>query len=262
MWDDFSKLNGTIHNGENANVSDNSYHKFKEDISLMKRMGLKHYRLSISWARILPNGTTDKGINGHGVAYYNELFSALIEAGITPWVTLFHWDTPSALHNRSDTGSWLSTDIIEAFDNYADFVFAVYGDRVKHWITLNEPWTYSLNGYGSGDHAPGRCSTNPKCLVNGGGGNTSTEPYIVAHHLLLAHARASKTYRTKYQKQQGGVIGFTSNTDYNLPYNASDPDDREAAERQTAFALGWFYDPIFFGRYPEEMLEYISDIIP
>ena len=110
---------------------------------------------------------------------------------ITPWVTLHHWDTPSAVHNTSSTGSFLSKDIIDKFNNYADFVFAAYGDRVKHWLTLNEPWTYTVLGYLTGVDAPGRCSDeNPKCVRNGGGGNNATEPYIAAHNMILSHAKA------------------------------------------------------------------------
>ncbi len=126
---------------------------------MMQRMGIKHFRMSLSWSRILQNGTTDKGINGQGIAYYNDIFNRLQAAGITPWVTLHHWDTPSAVHDNSTTGSFLSKDIIEKFNNYADLCFALFGDRVKHWITLNEPWTYTWVGYGVGGFAPGRCSS-------------------------------------------------------------------------------------------------------
>jgi len=157
-------------------------------------MGIKHFRMSLSWSRILPNGTTDKGVNGQGIAYYNDIFNRLLAAGITPWVTLHHWDTPSAVHNKTETGSFLSKDIIDKFNNYADLCFALFGDRVKHWITLNEPWTYTWVGYGIGSFAPGRCSSE-KCKELGGGGNTSTEPYIVTHNMILAHAKAVQTYR-------------------------------------------------------------------
>jgi beta-glucosidase/6-phospho-beta-glucosidase/beta-galactosidase len=201
IWDDFCKLNGTINNGDSGDVADDFYHKFKDDISMMKSMGIKHFRMSFSWSRILPGGTTDKGINTLGVTFYNNVINELLAAGITPWVTLHHWDTPSALHNQTDTGSFLSKDIIEKFDNYADFCFSTFGDRVKYWITLNEPWTYSINGYlAGGVFAPGRCSDEvPKCVKNGGGGNNATEPYIVSHNLILSHAKAVQTYRTKYQ---------------------------------------------------------------
>jgi beta-glucosidase len=197
IWDDFCKIPGTIHNGENGDVADDFYHRYKEDIAMMQEMGIKHFRMSFSWSRILPSGTSDRGVNGQGVAFYNYVIDELLKAGITPWVTLHHWDTPSAVHNSSDKGSFLSGDIISKFNDYADLCFALFGDRVKHWITLNEPWTYSWIGYGVGSFAPGRCS-DPKCKNLGGGGNTSTEPYLVTHNMLLSHARAVQTYRQKY----------------------------------------------------------------
>jgi beta-glucosidase len=166
---------------------------------MMKSLGIKNFRMSLSWSRLLPNGTTDKGINQKGVDFYNNVFNQLLAAGITPWVTLHHWDTPSAVHNKTDKGSFLSEDIIDKFDNYADFAFGTFGDRVKHWITLNEPWTYAIQGYSVGGvFAPGRCTNSTKCEMNGGGGNSSTEPYIVAHNLILSHAKAVQTYKTKY----------------------------------------------------------------
>ena len=128
------------------------------------------------------------------------MINELIANGITPWVTLWHWDTPSAIHNNTSTGSFLSSDIIDKFENYADFVFGAFGDRVKHWLTLNEPWTVALIGYYAGSHAPGRCSNESvKCLKSGGGGNNSTEPYIATHNMILSHAKAVQTYRQKYQ---------------------------------------------------------------
>ena len=201
---------------------------------MMKQLGIKNFRMSFSWSRILPNGTTDKGINGQGIAFYNYVIDELLASGITPYVTLFHWDTPSAVHNNTDTGSFLGRDIIDKFNNYADFCFAVFGDRVKHWITLNEPWTYSAMGYGIGVMAPGRCNSE-RCKTIGGGGNTSTEPYIVTHNLILSHAKAVKTYRSKYQAAQGGVIGMANNIDFTLPFNVSDPADHEASNRHHAF---------------------------
>ena len=156
---------------------------------MMKKMGLKNFRMSFSWSRLLPGGTQDKGANQLGVDFYNNVINELIANGITPWVTLHHWDTPSVLHNNTSTGSFLSKDIIDKFADYADFCFKTYGDRVKNWITLNEPWTYSINGYASGVFAPGRCS-DEKCKQIGGGGNTSTEPYIVSHNMMLSHAKA------------------------------------------------------------------------
>jgi beta-glucosidase len=230
IWDDFCKKNGTIHNGDNGDVADDFYHRYKEDVAMMKKMNVKNFRMSFSWSRILPGGTIDKGINGLGIAFYNYLIDELLAAGITPWVTLHHWDTPSGVHNDTDTGSFLSKDIIDKFAAYADLCFGLYGDRVKHWITLNEPWTYTWVGYGVGGFAPGRCSSE-RCKELGGGGNSSTEPYMVTHNMILSHAKAVQVYRQKYQKQQGGVIGMANNVDFMVPFNTSDPEDVAAANR-------------------------------
>ena len=127
------------------------------------------------------------------------MINELIANDITPWVTLWHWDTPSALHNNTSTGGFLSKDIVEKFADYADFAFGAFGDRVKHWLTLNEPWTVAINGYLSGSHAPGRCSNESEKCLKSGGGNNSTEPYIATHNMILSHAKAVQTYRTKYQ---------------------------------------------------------------
>jgi beta-glucosidase/6-phospho-beta-glucosidase/beta-galactosidase len=165
----------------------------------MKEMGIKHFRLSISWPRVLANGTVDS-VNPLGVAFYNKVLDSLIAAGIDPWVTLYHWDLPSALHNNSTTGGWLNPNMPTIFNAYADFCFKTFGAKVKHWITINEPSSVAWLGYGSGQNAPGRCSPDVKerCLRVGGGGNSSYEPNIVSHHLLLAHAMAYRTYKNNY----------------------------------------------------------------
>jgi beta-glucosidase/6-phospho-beta-glucosidase/beta-galactosidase len=124
----------------------------------------------------------------------------LIAANIEPWVTLYHWDLPAALNDKTSTGGWLNPDIQDKFNDYADFCFKTFGAKVKKWITFNEPQSFCWIGYGIGIHAPGRCSPymGDHCLKDGGGGNTSTEPYITSHNVILSHAKAAKTYRTKY----------------------------------------------------------------
>lgn len=166
----------------------------------MKKLGIKNLRLSFSWPRLLPNGTTDN-VNKKGVEFYNDLIDSLIEADIEPWVTLYHWDLPSALNNKSSNGGWLNPHITTLFNDYAEFCFETFGDRVKNWITLNEVKSIAWSGYGNGMDAPGRCSPEygDWCKDIGGGGDSGSEPYLVAHHSLLAHAKAVKTYRTKYQ---------------------------------------------------------------
>lgn len=205
-----------------GDVADDAYHRFQEDIELLKRMGVNSYRLSISWTRILPLGTGE--INLKGVDYYNRVINSLVEANIIPFVTLFHWDTPLTL--EKDNGGWLNPNIEYAFVEFADACFYHFGDRVSQWLTLNEPMTVALNGYSDGVHAPGRCSDRSRCSE----GDSASEPYIVAHNMLNAHAAAVQLYRKKYQPKQRGVIGITLNSDFGYPLSPS-ADDSAAAQR-------------------------------
>ncbi|CAG9333786.1 unnamed protein product [Blepharisma stoltei] len=259
MWDYFQEFPGRIRNNYNAKVAADFYHRYPEDIELMKKLGIKHLRLSISWPRILPTGLIDSP-NPEGVKFYRNLFGALLNAGITPYVTLYHWDLPQTFNNFTDKSTWLNKDIVFKFNDYADFCFKNFGDQVKFWITFNEIKVMAWVGYGTGLHAPGRCSPNfgSWCKEIGGGGNSSTEPYIVAHHAFLAHGYAVKTYREKYQKLQGGKIGMASSSTFALPYDNQNIDDINAAHRAVAFQFGWLTDPIAFGRYPEEMSSIIT----
>lgn len=259
IWDYFSNIKGIINNNDTGNIADDFYHRYEEDIQLMRKMGLKNLRISISWPRIFPEDNYDRP-NDEGVRFYNNLIDKLIENGIEPWVTLFHWDLPQVYNDFSERGTWLNENIPHKFNLYADFCFKTFGDRVKNWLTMNEIQTFTWLGYGQGIHAPGRCSKefNENCAKVGGGGNSSTEPYIAAHHALISHALAVKTYREKYQKKQNGKIGMTINSDFILPFNASDPLDIEAANIQMVFSYGWFADPIIFGDYPEEMKRLVS----
>nr|CAB3504975.1 unnamed protein product [Digitaria exilis] len=157
----------------NGDVAVDSYHRYKEDVSIMKDMGMDAYRFSISWTRILPNGSLDGGINREGVRYYNDLIDDLLLKGVQPFVTLFHWDSPQALEDKY--GGFLSPSIINDYKDYAEVCFKEFGDRVKHWITFNEPWSFCTSGYASGTFAPGRCSPweQGKCSA----GDSGTEPY-------------------------------------------------------------------------------------
>jgi beta-glucosidase/6-phospho-beta-glucosidase/beta-galactosidase len=199
IWDTFSKIPGKISNNENGDLADLSYYNVKEDIQLVKRMGLNAYRFSISWSRILPLGNGE--VNQKGIDHYNFMIDELIKEGIEPLVTLYHWDLPQALEDEHD--GWLDTAIVSDFANYADVCFANFGDRVKKWATLNEPWTICLQGYMTGAFAPGRCSDRSKCEK----GDSSREGYVAAHNMLLSHGAAVKVYRDKYQGSQNGLIG-------------------------------------------------------
>ncbi|PNX97737.1 beta-glucosidase 24-like protein, partial [Trifolium pratense] len=249
IWDTFThRYPQKITDGSNGDVAVDSYHRYKEDVGIMKDMNLDAYRFSISWSRILPNGKLSGGINQEGINYYNNLINELVANGLQPFVTLFHWDLPQALED--EYGGFLSPLIIKDFQDYAELCFKTFGDRVKHWITLNEPWSYSQNGYTTGAMAPGRCSSwfNPNCT----GGDSGTEPYLVSHYQLLAHAAAVNVYKTKYQVSQNGLIGITLIINWFVPLS-NNKLNQKAAERAIEFMFGWFMDPLTNGDYPKTM---------
>jgi len=242
IWDAFCTIPDRIKNQESGNTAIDHYGHFKEDVQLLKSQGFKAYRFSIAWSRILPDG---KGqVNEAGIKFYSDLIDELLANDIVPWVTLYHWDLPLALQMEGD--GWLSRDIIVHFSGYAKLCFERFGDRVKHWITLNEPWVVSILGYGQGVFAPGRTS--------------NSEPYLVGHHLLLAHAEAVQIYRTKYAHQQG-QIGISNNCDWREPLTQK-AEDIEAAQRALLFFLGWFADPIYLGDYPQVMKDRLGERLP
>ncbi|KAG9456713.1 hypothetical protein H6P81_001221 [Aristolochia fimbriata] len=257
LWDSYTHTHPErIQDGSSGDIAVDSYHRYKGDVKLMKEMGLDAYRFSVSWPRILPHGDLRGGVNEEGIRYYNNLIDELLANGQVPFVTLFHWDTPEALEKAY--GGFLSSKIAKDFRDYADVCFKAFGDRVKHWITLNEPWTYSMGGYDIGNLAPGRCSP---WFANCTGGDSSTEPYIVAHNLLLAHAAAFKRYKTKYQASQKGLIGITLLSHWYLPMSKSSS-DAKAAERAVDFMFGWFMDPLLHGYYPHTMRNLAGDRLP
>ncbi|POO00099.1 Glycoside hydrolase [Trema orientale] len=174
-----------------------------------------------------------------------------------PFVTLFHWDLPQALEDAY--GGFLSPKIVADFEDYAELCYKEFGDRVKHWITLNEPLSFTTLGYGSGTFAPGRCSQwiSPNC----GGGDSSTEPYLVAHNQLLAHAAAVHIYKSKYQISQKGQIGIALNVPWMVPLSLSVA-DQDAANRALNFMYGWFMEPLKSGTYPAEMAAYVQERLP
>ncbi|XP_042479582.1 beta-glucosidase 13-like isoform X2 [Macadamia integrifolia] len=252
IWDTFTHEHpDKIMDQSNGDVAIDSYHRYKEDVSAMKEMGMDAYRFSISWSRILPDGTQSGGVNKEGIQYYNNLINELLANKIQPFVTLFHWDLPQALEDKY--GGFLSPDIIYDFQDFADICFKEFGDRVKHWITLNEPVSF-VTGYSEGTFAPGRCSSCSK-------GNSSTEPYLVGHHQLLAHAAAVSLYRDKYQASQNGKIGITLNSNWMVPYSDSHS-DVDAVKRGLDFMYGWFLSPITHGNYPKSMRSRVKDRLP
>jgi len=250
IWDIFAHTPGKVANNENGDVADDHFHRFLEDIALMKKLGLKNYRLSLAWSRLFPQGYGP--INAYGLAYYSDVINALLANDIQPFVTLFHWDLPAGI-----AGGWLNSTVVDFFAAYADTVFSSYGDRVKHWITFNEPLTFTVQGYGEGTHAPGRCSNRAVCKE----GNSSTEPYIAAHNVLLAHSEAVFLYKRIYQPTQKGIIGITLNCDWAEPYSNSS-DDALAAQRRLEFQLAWYADPVFKGDYPQSMKDNVGSRLP
>ncbi|XP_053554224.1 lactase/phlorizin hydrolase [Bombina bombina] len=241
IWDKFGQY-GYADNNATANVACDSYHKIEYDVYLLKGLQTKMYKFSISWSRIFPMGFKSKE-NPKGVKYYNKLINSLQEAGIEPMVTLYHWDLPQILE---DHGGWRNESIIDAFVDYADFCFGQFGDRVKFWITFDEPWVVSYAGYGTGEHAPG--IKDP--------GDSS---YKVAHTILKSHAKAWHLYNDKYRTKYSGKVGISLNSDWAEPASPTKSEDVKAAERYLHFMLGWFAHPILVnGDYPDILKEKIE----
>ncbi|KAJ4834472.1 hypothetical protein Tsubulata_007928 [Turnera subulata] len=264
VWDTFAhEQPGRILDRSNGDVAVDFYHRYKEDLKRMKDTGLNAFRFSISWSRVIPHGQIRAGVNEEGIRFYNSVINEALKIGLEPFVTIFHWDTPQALEDKY--GGFLSKNIVSDFLDYAEFLFRTFGDRVRHWITLNEPWAYAAWGFDTGEFAPGRCSkwvNEDVCKV----GNSSTEPYIVAHHLLLSHAAAVKVYRQKYKATQKGKIGFTLDSYWFEPYS-KDTRDIDAAKRSIDFHFGCLYfdrfmDPVTFGDYPRTMRDYVKERLP
>ncbi|KAM7528874.1 hypothetical protein LguiB_032284 [Lonicera macranthoides] len=258
-WDYFTHTYPEkILNRSNGDVAINSYYRYKEDIDLIKQANLDSYRFSISWARIIPSGKLSDGVSEAGIKYYLNLIKYLKRKGLEPSVTLFHWDIPQGL--EKEYGGFLSTKVVDDYLDYVDVCFKRFGHLVKSWITFNEPWSYSVSGYDNGLFAPGHCSSwiDSTCT----GGNSSTEPYLVSHYQLLAHSAAVKLYRKKYQAFQKGKIGITLVSTWMVPQNSSSSGDRLAAGRALDFMLGWFMDPVVYGKYPSSMEKLVGERLP
>ncbi|XP_058729966.1 cyanogenic beta-glucosidase-like [Vicia villosa] len=257
-WDNFThKYPEKIRDRSNGDVVDDSYHRYKEDIGLMKDLNMDAYRFSISWSRVLPKGKLSGGVNKEGIKYYNNLINEVLAKGLQPYVTLFHWDVPQALED--EYGGFLSRHIVDDFRDYAELCFKEFGDRVKHWITLNEPWSVSMNAYAYGKFAPGRCSDWMK--LNCTGGNSGTEPYLTAHYQLLAHSAAANLYMIKYKSSQQGIIGITLLSHWYEPASKA-KEDVDAAKRGLDFMFGWFMNPLTRGKYPKSMQTLVGKRLP
>ncbi|XP_010862373.4 lactase-phlorizin hydrolase isoform X1 [Esox lucius] len=243
IWDKFAHTPLRVSNDDTGDIACDSYNKVDEDVAMLKRLKVTHYRFSISWSRVLPDGTT-KNINEAGLNYYHRLIDALLAANIQPHITLYHWDLPQALQ---DVGGWENDNIVDRFREYADFIFNRLGDKVKLWITINEPYNVANIGHGYGAAAPG-ISFRPGTL-----------PYIVGHNLIKAHAEAWHLYNDNYRAKQRGNISITINSDWSEPRNPYKQEDIEAARRVLQFYIGWFAHPIFNGDYSDTMKTIIRE---
>ncbi|KAG9403872.1 hypothetical protein AC1031_005366 [Aphanomyces cochlioides] len=243
IWDDFCRKNDNV---QCANVADDFIHRYPSDIAIMKDMGLSSFRFSISWSRVMHwNDATEKmEPTRAGIAFYHALIDTLLAAKIVPIVTLYHWDLPSALHTHIN--GWLNASIVSHFNAYATLMFDEYGAKVPYWTTFNEPTSFILGGYGYGDNPPGIS-------------NSYTAAYTVAHHVLLSHATAVKTFRAK---SIDGKIGIVLVSSMAFPLDPSRREDREAAERKLQFNIGWYLNPIVHGDYPDIMKKRAGKHLP
>jgi beta-glucosidase len=248
VWDMFCRKPGMVWNGQTGDIACDHVQRYREDVALMKQIGLQAYRLSVSWPRLIPNGVGT--VSEHGLDFYDRLIDELLAAGIKPWITLFHWDYPLALYHR---GGWLNRDTVEWFGEFADVVARRFSDRVRNWMTLNEPQVFIGAGHHEGRHAPGDRLRFAEVLLAG-------------HHALLAHGRSVQAIRAA--STQPVRIGFAPVGMVKIPATDS-AEDREAA-REAAFAVNaetawtnsWWMDPVFLGSYPEEGLRFFGAQVP
>lgn len=237
IWDEWAHIEGKTFEGTNGDVACDHYHRFEEDIALMKEMGLKSYRFSMSWPRLLPNGKGE--INEEGIAFYNKLIDRLIEEDIVPMVTLYHWDLPLALEKAY--GGWLSEEVVEDFLGYAKLCFERFGDRVPYWIVMNEPNIFTSLGYILKLHPPGVCDE---------------KQYLQTfHHTVLAHAKTVIAFK------EGGYEGqIGSSIAYSPAHAATDsPEDLRAKHLFEVTGPYWFLDSYYKGVYPEDAVKWYTE---
>ncbi|MET0977163.1 MAG: GH1 family beta-glucosidase [Leifsonia sp.] len=231
IWDAFSRVPGAVINGDNGDVACDHYHRYRDDVALMKSLGLQTYRFSTSWARVRPDGGP---VNAAGIDFYSRLVDELHGAGIKPWLTLYHWDLPQALEEK---GGWANRDTAELFRDYALSVHDALGDRVDVWTTLNEPWCSSFLSYTGGAHAPGRQDV--------------AAGLAAGHHLLLGHGLAVQALRERDPELE---LGITLNLTVAKPVDPTSAGDLDAARRIDGQFNRFFLDPIFRGSYADDLL--------
>lgn len=238
-WDTYSHTPGKTYRGDTGDVACDHYHRYPEDVALIAGLGVSSYRFSFAWPRIL---TEDRRVNTKGLDFYHRLLDELEKQGITPAATIYHWDLPQWL---ADRGGWANRDSVGYYADFAEVLFRNYGDRIKTWITHNEPWCASFLSYGLGEHAPGHRDWR--------------EAVLASHHILLSHGEAVKGYRGMGLK---GQIGITLNLNVVDPKTESEA-DQQAAFRGDGFQNRWFLDPLFKAQYPADMMDifrpYVQD---
>merc|ERR1711953_852217 len=245
IWDTFSQAAGNVENGDTGNTASDSYYQMVRDVNNMKSLGVKDYRFSLSWARLCPTGKCDQKTEKKGIDHYHDFLDLLDEAGIEPFVTLYHWDLPQDLQTAYK--GWEGAQIVDDFGHYARLVFTEYGDKVKNWITLNEAEVVCDLGYGIGIFAPG--TENIK------------SQYDCRHHTVLAHTKAFHIYNKEFRAQQKGQIGITMNTDWYEGFDEKQ-ENYDAAQRFMDHQLGFWADPIYLtGNYPESVLKINNDTV-
>src|SRR5450432_2097418 len=238
IWDRFAHTPGLIRNGDTGDVACDQYRLYREDVALMRELGLAAYRFSVSWSRVLPWGRGEP--NPAGLDYYDRLVDTLLENGVEPLLTLYHWDLPAAL---DDLGGWLNPDVADWFSDYANLMYRKLDGRVKTWATLNEPWVVTDGGYLHGALAPGH--------------RNRFEAPIASHNLMRAHGAAVKAYRSQGKHR----IGLVVNLEPKYPASG-DPADLAATQRADAYMNRQYLDPVFLGRYPDEMTQIFGEAWP
>ncbi|MGI5178101.1 GH1 family beta-glucosidase [Dactylosporangium sp. CA-152071] len=232
IWDTFSHTPGKTLGGDTGDVACDHYHRFREDVGLMKDLGINAYRFSVAWPRVQPGGSGPA--NAKGLDFYRRLVDELLSHDITPWVTLYHWDLPQELE---DAGGWPARDTAARFADYATLVHGALGDRVRHWTTFNEPWCSAFLGYASGVHAPGR--------------QHAPDALAAMHHLLLGHGQAIESIRAADPTAQ---LGITLNLYAISAADETKPGDLDAARRIDGLANRIFLDPVLLGSYPADVM--------
>ena len=237
IWDTFCDTPGKVANGDNGDVACDHYHRYEEDIRIMRDMGVESYRFSLAWPRMFPAG--DSVREERGFDFYNRLIDALLEAGIKPVVTLYHWDLPQTLQ---DKGGWANREIVAAFKDYVSACAEAFGDRVSEWITINEPWCVSWLGYMSGVHAPGVKDLDSAIAAS--------------HHTALAHAEA---VRVIHEISPNSKAGTSLNMTNYLILNPEDPEVVEAAALMDSHINRWWIEAQLFGKYPQNLVDHYGE---